>query len=259
MRASLAFLPIAFALLATPALGGSFDVHHPDQYFRKLGFEAYEKTEYASAAESFRRAAYYADKSSQLALALLYHDGEGVDRDVSLAYAWADVASERGYASFLKVRERIWAELTAAEQQRAIDEGTRLYATYGDAVAKKRLDARLRQGLSGRTGSRVGSGVAAAGVAPMDPSAKAALIATFQTSPFMQGQGPESAGDGAMRMSKLLVEAMGAMAGHSVVGYYEDQNWRPKEYWQFQDQIWGLGGIVEVHPLRIPHKEGPKD
>ena len=255
MRSILALLLFALAVSATPARAGSFDLHHPDQYFRKLGFEAYDKREYGSAADSFRRAAYYADKSSQLVLALLYLDGEGVDRDPALAYAWADVASERGYQGFLRVREQIWAKLDEAQQQRAIDEGAKLYATYGDAVAKKRLDARLRQGLAGRTGSRTGSKVSAAGVAQMDPSARAALTAAFQTSPFMQGAAGESSMGMAENMANLLVKAMGSLAGHTVVGYYEDQNWKPADYWQFQDQIWGMGGIVEVQPLRIPHRQ----
>jgi hypothetical protein len=46
--------------------------------------------------------------------------------------------------------------------------------------------------------------------------------------------------------------AMQSMQGWSAPGYYRDANWRPKQYWQRQDELWRdvPKGLVRVEPLR---------
>lgn len=116
---------------------------HADLRFRLKAMEALEQGDHARAALRFRQAARYADKASQAALAELYWDGQGVDRDRALAYAWMDLAAERGYRFFLAKREAYWAALDARERSRSLVVGEALYAEFGDEVARPRLQARM--------------------------------------------------------------------------------------------------------------------
>jgi TPR repeat protein len=80
--------------------------HHPDIRFRKLGFWHAERTEYPLAVRAFEEAARYADKPSQAVLAEWYFDGRHLPADRVRAYAWMDLAAERGYPLYLAKRER---------------------------------------------------------------------------------------------------------------------------------------------------------
>jgi hypothetical protein len=138
-------------------LSAGFLAAHPDLQNRMRGLEAYEAGHYEEALKYYRRAAYYADKASQAMVAEMLWKGEGVTRDPALAYAWMDLAAERGYRGFLRFREQYWQALEEGDRERALDEGRAIYARYGDAAAKPRIAAVLRRALSQTTGSRLGS------------------------------------------------------------------------------------------------------
>ena len=89
---------------------------HPNELNRWHGLWAYQNGRVDEAREHFERAAMYGDKLSQHALTLMYWNGdEGVARDPVVAYVWADLAAERGNSQdLLRLRERIWRELTPA-------------------------------------------------------------------------------------------------------------------------------------------------
>jgi len=129
---------------------------HPDLRFRLLGLEAMRGKQYEDAFKYFSRAAFYADKPSQGMVAEMLWNGQGVDKDHILGYAWMDLAAERGYAGFLGLRERYWNELDAGERTRALEVGQDIYARYGDAAAKPRIATQLRRGRKRVTGSRTG-------------------------------------------------------------------------------------------------------
>lgn len=133
-----------------------FETYHPDLRFRRLAVEARVQQRDGQAREFYLHAARYADKLSQGALAEMYWMGAGGDSDRALAYAWMDLAAERGAPLFLAFREKYWEQLSHPERERALREGTRLYADYGDAIAKPRLEKLLRKGRNQVTGSRVG-------------------------------------------------------------------------------------------------------
>src|SRR3546814_13111981 len=78
--------------------------------------------------------------------ALMVGQGEGGITDRAQAYAWMDLAAERGYPELLAQREQFWRALSSDERARAREIGESLYATYGDAVAKHRLERELRRG-----------------------------------------------------------------------------------------------------------------
>lgn len=129
---------------------------HPDLRFRLLGLEKHKAGDLPNAFRFYQYAAQYADKPSQGMVAEMLWNGQGVTADKALAYAWMDLAAERGYEGFVGLRERYWAALDESERSRAIEEGKALYARYGDDVAKPRIAAVLRRERSRVTGSRTG-------------------------------------------------------------------------------------------------------
>lgn len=138
------------------AITAGFMTHHPDMKYRLLGMEAYGEKRYEDAMRFFRRASFYADKPSQGMVAEMLWNGDGLPADHALAYAWMDLAAERGYAGFLGLREKYWAALDADERARALEEGKAVYARFGDAAAKPRYETQLRWARKNITGSRTG-------------------------------------------------------------------------------------------------------
>ncbi|MBL8261714.1 MAG: sel1 repeat family protein [Xanthomonadaceae bacterium] len=194
--------PVEDPLLIT----AGFLNHHQDMKYRLLGIEALEEKRYEDAMKYFRRASFFADKPSQGMVAEMYWSGQGVARDPALAYAWMDLAAERGYVEFIKHRERYWSALTPAERERAIQEGQALYARFGDAAAKPRYEHQLRVGRREMTGSRTG----------------------FRGNVQIQVPGP--AGMQMIEGSK----------------FYDDRYWDAKKYWAWQDRVWRNPNGVRV-------------
>lgn len=172
--------------------------HHPDLKYRLLGMDAYRRKNYADALRFFRRASFYADKPSQGMVAEMYWTGQGVERDPALAYAWMDLAAERGYRGFLGLRERYWAALAPAERERALREGEAVYARFGDEAAKPRYEFQLRVGKREMLGSRTG----------------------FNRGVQIEIPGPE--GGQSIEGSK----------------FYDPRYWDAKKYWAWQDKLW---------------------
>jgi hypothetical protein len=182
-----------------------FEDSHPDMRFRTLGIEARKQERFEQARANFRSAARYADKLSQAALAEMYWKGEGGPVDRALAYAWMDLAAERGTRWLLLIRERYWQALDPGERERAVREGQAIYAACGDAAAKPRLEHLLRVGRNSATGSRlgwIGNG--------------------------LDIHNTDSLADIGAGRSPALVSAD---------AYYADRYWKPEAYWEWQDQI----------------------
>lgn len=222
----LVFAIVAFASLAPLRAAMPIDSSHPDQRNQALGFERAIEGRFDDAARFFRMAARFGDKPSQLALAIMYRDGVGVATDPALAYAWCDLAAERGYPQFLFMRERIWNSLDEAGRQRAVAVGRELYAEYGDAVAKPRLEARLQRGYRRATGSRTGA---------VDESLQVGIIE--------RGRGRVVAGQ--LSSSSNALNGLAASAGR-VRQYYSSNRWVHTEYWAQVDAVWLPKGRVEV-------------
>jgi hypothetical protein len=146
------------------AIGGDVwnSVHfrkaHPDLVHRLKGQAHYEEGEFEQALVEFTEAARFGDKLAQAMVAEIHWDGHGVGIDRSLAYAWMDLAAERGFIAFVAKRERFWQALDAAERVHALELGTSLYGTYGDQIALARMRGKLRGGLSGSLAAKPGLG-----------------------------------------------------------------------------------------------------
>lgn len=130
--------------------------YHPDLYGEYNGILRFAQGDYKGAMENFKVGAYYSDKASQMAIGLMYFNGEGVPKDAVAAYAWTDLATERDYAGYAAIRDGIKARLTPEQLVAAQALRARLAENYADAAAKPRLASQLRLGLSEMTGSRVG-------------------------------------------------------------------------------------------------------
>lgn len=194
--------PVENPLLIT---AGFLD-HHQDMKYRLLGLEAYNQKRFDDALQYFRRASFFADKPSQGMVAEMYWNGEGTARDPVQAYAWMDLAAERGYLGFVGLRERYWKALSESERARAIEEGQAVYARFGDAAAKPRYEHQLRIGRREMTGSRTG----------------------FNRGVRIEIPGPS--GSQSIEGSK----------------FYDDRYWDAKKYWAWQDKIWAKPSIGKV-------------
>ncbi len=190
-----------------------YRMYHPDEHYRALAIKAYERDEFTAAYKHFLRAAHYADKPSQAALAEMFWQGIGVEPDRAAAYGWADLAAERGYTAFLAQRERYWTQLTETERERALKLGAGIYAGYGDEVAKPRLERMLRKG---------------------DKWAYASVTHRAYA-----------------RAQLKNVDGWGYTL--PMTGFYEAKYWEPRQYWQWQDAIWREPGTgtVRVGPLEV--------
>lgn len=178
---------------------------HPDMLYRLRGLGALQRGEGSEAEASFRRAARYADKLSQAFLAQMLWEGRGIAQDRALAYAWMDLAAERGSPMLLAERERYWASLDEAQRARAVAEGKAIYAEYADGVAKPRLENAMRRSRKDEAvGSRLGSVVSQVSVCIGNWKIKDAQLHCNQT----------------------------VSADH----YYDDRFWRPADYWKWQEQ-----------------------
>ncbi len=138
-------------------LTAGFLSSHPDLRHRMAGLDFMRKGDLAEAHARFRMAARFADKPSQAMVAEMLWNGKGVQADRALAYAWMDLAAERGYKGFSILRERYWNALDVNERERAVVEGQAIYSEYGDSVAKPRIASALRRGRMRMAGSRTGT------------------------------------------------------------------------------------------------------
>ena len=170
---------------------------HPDLRYRQLGLEAVERNRPEDARRYFQLGARYADKLSQALMAELLWNGRGGPADRAQGYAWMDLAAERGTHWLLVRREQYWAALDEEERERAVREGRKIYAEYGDPVAKPRQDREMRRNRGEMTGSRTG-----------------ALGAMTAMQVRFNGQ-----------MVKVVPEV-----------YYAERLWQPEAYWKWQDE-----------------------
>lgn len=194
---------------------------HPDLRFRLLGLEEYKKQNFEDALKFFQRAAYYADKPSQGMVAEMLWNGQGAMQDKAQAYAWMDLAAERGYAGFLGLRERYWSDLSEAERDRALAEGQAIYAKYGDAAAQPRIAGVLRRERRQMTGSRTGS-----------------LAGNLQI--YVPGPGGVQQIDGAK--------------------FYDPRYWDPRQYQAWHDAIWmkpRIGRVTVGEVEKVPDGATP--
>jgi len=206
----------------------------PNEEFRIQGLKSYQQGRYGEAISRFELASGYGDKYSQHYLSLIHWHGVGTHVDRVQAYIWSDLAAERGSPRLLAIREKMWAQLSAAEQARVPDAGAAFYERYGDDVAKPRAEAEIRRFARGMTGSRVG----------------------YRNQPIETGGGPVN--------GVFLTDVGSNSAAYSVsVAGSPDELYgkegglkRLDTYWQEQDRL--LDGTVEVGEMETVRNRDPR-
>jgi hypothetical protein len=161
---SVLFLPLFATAAERPSgeedaavIGAGFMDSHPDMMYRQWGVNALRRNDVNGAMDNFRLAARYADKPAQGYLGEMYWYGVEQPRNPVMAYAWMEVAAERGYPLFVDLRNEYWATLPLEQHDAARAQASALRAEYGDEVARPRMAEVLRKGRREMTGSRVGS------------------------------------------------------------------------------------------------------
>ncbi len=209
---------------------------HPDVYYRNLGIEAYQDGDKQRALQMLLKSSSYADKLSQAMVAMMYWNGEGTPVDRPRAYAWMDLAADRGYHDLLVQRERYWSQLSEAERKQALDVGRGVYDEYGDKRSLDRLQQKLSAVAARVTGSHAG----------------------------FQGDGNtlfESGINNGRRMDpnrsfqSIMEGSSGTVVDNSQ--RYASQVWDAKQYARLKDIEWTLAtGHVEVGDLQVVHPAG---
>lgn len=185
---------------------------HPNEMWRYRALRALKLRQPERALADLGSAAKYGDKLSQHALSLMHWHGVGTAVDRARAYVWADLAAERGYRDLLLLREKMWMEMNARQRAQALLLGEAMYAEYGDAVAKPRMEWALRRALASATGSRVGA------------SKDRIHIENY------------GATEG---------------VGLSARDFFADERWNARNYWREQDRQWEARVIV-LPPQQLP-------
>jgi hypothetical protein len=104
-------LALPLALPTAPAAAGE-RASHPKT---AAGVEAVGRGDHAAAYKLFRSQAARGDAEAQFELSMLYALGKGVERDLIVAYMWAEIAARQKepYADF--IRDEIAANLSGGE------------------------------------------------------------------------------------------------------------------------------------------------
>lgn len=131
----------------------------PGTQFLERGNMFFRQGDYEAAVGNFKLAAHWADKLAQFNLGMMYVNGDGVDRDPLLGWAWIKLSAERGYPKNAAVATDIWNQFTDEHRKvaREILE-SELKPRYGDEVAIPRTSNEMKRMLARSTsgGSRVG-------------------------------------------------------------------------------------------------------
>ena len=206
------------------AMNNSSTWGHPDLFGEFAGMRDFVRGDYAGALKYFKIGARYADKLSQLSIGLMYENGNGVAKDPVTACAWLAMAAERKYPSFIATRDRVCKALTPSQHDQAVAVLQKLMPEYGDAAAKPRMAAALRQAMTEGTGSRLG---------------------------FDSGANQVSAGG---NCGGPTIDEGGVAVPHAGCGstsFYDPSRWDPKKYFAARDaQYRGtvtVGNMQEVH------------
>lgn len=146
------------AIERDPDLGVGYSEHVPSAREMQRGRRNYQSGNYMRAFGHYLNAAWWADKFAQYNIGVMYLRGEGVEFDPVRAWAWLELAAERGYPDMVLVADDLY-RLLDEEQQR---EGRRiledeLLPDYGDATRVEATARRMERERRKATGTRTGS------------------------------------------------------------------------------------------------------
>lgn len=154
MTAGLLFL-FAGSAIATDNAMPNLE-HTPGARPYAQAMEDFRNDRMFSARHNFLLAALWADKIAQYNLGVVHYQGHGVPVDRPRAWAWFDLAAERGYPQLVDMAALVWEEFDEREQVAARDIREELAERYSDVVAVPRTARYMELEQRRMTGSRVG-------------------------------------------------------------------------------------------------------
>jgi uncharacterized protein len=125
----------------------------------------YQRKDYPSAFSEFRRLAEIGDHAAQFNLGVMYYQGQSVEADAVRAYAWMALANQAQDATWKKVRDQVYAALSAPDKALADAAKDDLFRRLSDEALAKELQPVLTS-----TDSDVQSARVKKCVAPTYPS-----------------------------------------------------------------------------------------
>jgi len=128
----------------------------PGKYYQYKAQFYLKKKDYRMSLEMSELASYWANKSAQYNIGILYFTGTGVAQDKARGVAWLRIAAEHKNPVVVQALELANAELTSRQRAEAEAIWHELVATYGDAVTLPRAKAHFAAEKRNVTGSRVG-------------------------------------------------------------------------------------------------------
>lgn len=202
---------------------------HPDLFGEFAGLRRLFDGEYEEALKYFRYAARYADKPSQMSIAMMYLNGRGVAKDPVAACAWMTLAAERGVPQqYVLARGRLCGPLSSAQHEQAMDLLDRLRPEYGDEAAKPRMKRALRSAKANMTGSHVGY--------------------DFHVEVYAPARVPHC-NEPALFIGAVRVPMEGC-------GAYDPRLWNPEKYFAARDrQPFGTVTVGPLQPVDAPSAE----
>lgn len=215
------------AVLSEPGVAEA----HSDLFYRGLGADAYRQGDKKRALSLLLQSSRYGDKASQAMVAAMYWNGDGVEVDHARAYAWMDLAADRGYRDLAIQRELYWSRLSEAERAQALKIGQDVYAEYSDEQGQHRLERELSRESLKVTGSH--AGFAGNGFVAHSFSSLMSMDAHLHN----------------FRDTDAELFQLG--------DYYSDAVWKTNEYLHVKDLQWSLKGplqgnvnVGELGPVR---------
>lgn len=128
----------------------------PGKYFQYKAQFYLKKKDYSISLEMSKLASYWADKTAQYNIGILYFTGTGIAEDKTRGVAWLRIAAEHKSPVAVRALELANAELTPQQRLEAVAIWHELDATYGDAVTLPRAKAHFEAEKRNVTGSHLG-------------------------------------------------------------------------------------------------------
>lgn len=101
--------------------------------------EAYENKDYEAAFKEFSELARLGNKRAQFNLGVMYLNGEGVEKNISLAYAWGKLSEHDAHPEFAQISERILKQVPTDSHHSLTIAAEEIQAEFGDQAIIHKL------------------------------------------------------------------------------------------------------------------------
>lgn len=111
----------------------------------ETAIDALEAGDEEKAFSQLQELAKTGDKRAQYGLGLMYANGMGTARDLTLAYAWLNVAAQTQHDQVLGARDTVASALTEEQRPEAQAQAKSIIATYGSATINRQNELRCER------------------------------------------------------------------------------------------------------------------